>query len=226
MLTLLSLILDLIFPPKCRICGGFGKDPICQSCISKIKGACTERTLSDEQSEESKGSRGVEKHHNGVISVAVYEGVMKKAILKLKFGRKKDLSGILGEMLLKKVIEGKIVFDLIIPVPLHKNRMTKRGFNQSFLISLQTAGYFNVPLSDDLLERTRDTIPQFSLGRTERINNVRGAFRAIEHENIRGKKILLVDDIYTTGSTLNECRNCLMAAGAETVYIAVLSSTE
>jgi ComF family protein len=104
--------------------------------------------------------------------------------------------------------------DLIVPVPLHRKRLRQRGFNQALLLSFQVSRAFNIPLSIDNLVRIRATRPQVELSGEERIHNVRGAFALKRPDRFEGRVVMLVDDVFTTGATMNECAAVLKEGGA------------
>ena len=112
-------------------------------------------------------------------------------------------------------------FDYIVPVPLHKKRLKERGYNQSELIAKEVAEYLKIPMRTDLLIRTKATKKQSSLVRTERVTNVQSAFKCTE--KCDGKKILLFDDIYTTGNTAQSCARELANNGAEQICALTLA---
>lgn len=113
--------------------------------------------------------------------------------------------------------------DYFVPVPLHPKRHHERGFNQADLLSLELSRHFGIPTMTGILNRTRHTIPQFDLHPKERMVNVRGAFSVRGGQHIQGKRLMLIDDIYTTGATVSECTRVLKDAGAEQVHILTLS---
>jgi ComF family protein len=104
--------------------------------------------------------------------------------------------------------------DLIVPIPLHKTRLRQRGFNQALLLASGIGKRFHIPLSYDNLVRLRATRPQVELSGEERIKNVAGAFSLVRPRDVRSKTIILVDDVFTTGATMNECAAVLKDAGA------------
>jgi ComF family protein len=110
---------------------------------------------------------------------------------------------------------------MIVPVPLHAGRLKERCFNQSLLIARELSRIISSPLLYDRLKRNRDTGQQVGLKAIERKKNVSGAFTLIEPELFRGKKVLLVDDVITTGATLNECSKVLKRAGADVIALTV-----
>lgn len=152
------------------------------------------------------------------ICALPYGGMMRKAFKRFKFNGEwayKDIfSQILYECLKSFWQDGD--FDMIIPVPLSAERMKERGYNQSECLAKYAAEKVNVPCPTDILLRTRHTERQSELDAKTRISNVRGAFWA-DAEKVKGKKILLVDDIYTMGATMHECADTLRAAGAAEV---------
>jgi ComF family protein len=117
--------------------------------------------------------------------------------------------------------------DLVIPVPLHNQKFRKRGFNQSYLLirswksisSPVGAEASDIPVNTDVLIRDKATVPQTDLGRQQRLKNIKGAFSVRIPEKVIAKKVLLVDDVYTTGATVNECARVLLKAGAELVDV-------
>jgi len=110
-------------------------------------------------------------------------------------------------------------FDLLIPVPLHPKRLRERGFNQSLLLVKELSHRTGIPYEKRLLQKKRQTLPQVELSGREREKEVRNSFRIIKREALLGKTILLVDDVYTTGATVNECAKVLLAAGAERIDV-------
>jgi len=114
-------------------------------------------------------------------------------------------------------------YSLIIPVPLHPIRLRKRGFNQSVILARHIAHRFSLPLDFSALRRRVDTVPQVNLGKTERGKNIKGAFEVVCSEKIRDQKVLLVDDVYTTGSTVRECTRTLLRGRAKEVAVLTLA---
>jgi ComF family protein len=115
--------------------------------------------------------------------------------------------------------------DVIMPVPLHRSRLRERGFNQALLLASAVGRAHGIPLSYDNLTRFRATRPQVELSGEERVQNVRGAFRLTRPADVEGKRVLLVDDVFTTGATMNECAAVLKRAGARSVVALTLART-
>jgi ComF family protein len=115
--------------------------------------------------------------------------------------------------------------NLIVPVPLHPRRLRWRGFNQSLLLARQVSRKYDVPVDPFLLDRRRETLTQTELTEEERRRNVRGAFETDPKKSLKGRRVLLVDDVYTSGATVNECSRVLMRAGAREVTVLTLART-
>jgi ComF family protein len=113
--------------------------------------------------------------------------------------------------------------DLVLPVPLHKKRLREREFNQSALLGKHVARHLGAPLSVHSLDRNRHTMPQVGLNSRERRKNIRNAFTVTDIDGIRGKRVMLVDDVYTTGATARECSRVLKKAGVEEVFVITLT---
>jgi len=145
----------------------------------------------------------------------LYHGPVVQGILALKFRYQIELAEFFARILVYYLnMELKTgVFDAIIPVPLHFRRYVHRGYNQAGQIGKELSRYTGVPLWENLVRRTRHTSPQTRLEHSRRFQNVEGAFELVYPEPIKGKHILLLDDVYTTGSTLNACAKALREGG-------------
>lgn len=224
----MSLIFGLLFPRRCVGCGGFGAY-FCPSCQQKIKifkktscPVCAKSAVSGKT--HLKCLRGYDL--NGLINVFYYEKTVKKALLKLKYKYVTDLA----EELIDLTAEALRSFGLselfalgpklkLVPVPLHPRRQRLRGFNQSALLGSLLAAKFQWQFSDSLLARRKHTKPQVKLKGEERQQNVKGAFVFSPEVSFdKQQRILLFDDVWTTGSTMKECGRVLKAAGAKEVW--------
>jgi len=194
-------LLNLVFPPKCEVCKKDTPEPLCTDCFSQIQ---------------------FMKPSLGIYSAGSYEGVLRSAIHRFKFAGRKSLATPLGILLVKYLSHTSTLcieeIDSVIPVPLHRKREQKRGFNQANLLAEVISKYFGLP-TEHALERTRDTKPHFNLPRKERFSNIKGAFMVSSRPAVQDKRLLLVDDIYTTGATIFECSKTLKLAGAKRVEI-------
>lgn len=159
-------------------------------------------------------------------AVGYYQGVLVEAIHLFKYQAKTRLSRYLAALMVEAarkmpgVQEG---LDVVLPVPLHRGRLRQREFNQSLLLAHKLSRGLHVPLLIDVLERSRWTRPQVELDGEERRKNVRKAFVVKRPERIEGLRVLLVDDVYTTGATVNECAKVLKKAGAKAVHVLTLA---
>ncbi|HVH43297.1 MAG TPA: phosphoribosyltransferase family protein [Labilithrix sp.] len=157
------------------------------------------------------------------IAAFEYGGAVATAITRLKYEDRADLGPRLGASMSSAASALEGVVDLVVPVPLHPRRLAERGYNQTLLLAKPVAGHLDVRLSPRALSRVRDTPRQASLDREARLVNVASAFRVREPRVIEGARILLVDDVLTTGATLEACRKALHEVGARDVLGLVLA---
>lgn len=152
----------------------------------------------------------------------VHEGVVRDRIHQLKFGAQIEWAPPLVELLEIAHSGWELPHpDLIVPVPLHPKRLKERGFNQSGLLAGELAHRLKAPVSFDALKRKSQTQPQTRLNREERLKNVKGAFEVTDAGKVRGRRVLLVDDVFTTGTTLSECARTLKRKGGATEVVAL-----
>ena len=159
-----------------------------------------------------------------IYDAAERSGHPLKAVLQqYKYNRDVWLAGPLGALLLERAPLGIDGYDVMMPVPLHLQRLRWRGFNQAQLLARPLARAAGVPLDPYSLQRVRPTRPQVELDEKERRRNVAGAFRVSRPKAVAGHRILLVDDVYTTGATVDECSRVLLRAGARSVDVLALA---
>jgi competence protein ComFC len=153
--------------------------------------------------------------------MGIYEGWIAETLSRFKYHGASHLAVPLGNLMAD--CQDPDLFwsamDILIPVPLHPDRLRQRGFNQSLLLARQISRRHSIPVDFLALERIRMTAPQVELSGAERKKNLHGAFRVRKKENIRQKNILLVDDVFTTGTTVRECSKVLLQAGAKQVDV-------
>lgn len=160
-------------------------------------------------------------------AVVPYEGPVRGALHFFKFAGKRELALPLGGLMVSLVREvfPYQCFGAVVPVPLHQARERERGFNQALLLAEVVARGLRLPLFPGALVRCRETPGQVTLSRAGRRSNLCGAFLAGESvSSLRGRTVLLVDDVYTTGATAGECTRTLLSAGVAAVYVVTLAS--
>ncbi len=232
--------LDVVFPPRCGSCGALtgSHGRLCADCWSKITflhrpwcAACGYPFPYD-LAEENALCIACMQHKpafDGHRALLCYDEHSKKLVHNLKYHDKPLLLPLFGEWLMQAGSEWMDAEQklLIIPVPLHFLRLLKRRYNQAGLLAQALAKRSGIPLLPDGLKRVRRRPPQAGLSREKRLKNMRGAFavNAKRRDSIKGATILLVDDVMTTGATLNACARTLKRAGAEKVYAVTIART-
>lgn len=230
-----------VFPPRCQSCRNFFCHPRSDAKERDIdelffedimaKYLCPECLPGFRQTEEPIRGKDFSpsRHFRAAYSAGEYEAEkgFATAIRNYKYKGTRQLAAPFGLLLFSawNRIWKTGDTDIIIPVPLHSSRFRERGFNQAWLMIRnwpRLAEKFHTDFSEtevrrNVLLRTRKTRPQAGLGKKEREENIRGAFCAAKGENVQGKRILLVDDVFTTGATVNECARVLLESGAESV---------
>lgn len=219
--------LDLLFPPNCGGCGKKGarwcsgcqtaakviSPPVCTCCgrSSRHTGLCTQ-------------CAACRPSFTALRSWAVFDGPVRKALHRLKYRGDIPLGEALSRSMLQPYLELDGKPDLIVPVPLSIARFRERGYNQSAFLARPLALSLGLPYSSNALGKIRETRSQVDLHVAERYNNVAGAFKA-NSALVKGRRILVVDDVTTSGATLEACAEALFNAGAAEVYCLTLART-
>lgn len=199
---LFAMGIDLLYPPRCAGCGRVGTR-WCDRCQNEL-------------AQLPLDVRRVRLASNFVIATTgIHEGTLQQAVHALKYTGARELTTPLGDRLIAALDVLNWTFDTIIPVPLHTARQRARGYNQSQQLGAYMAQVLSISCDPSALLRWRDTPPQVGLNREQRRANVRGAFRATTA--LTGS-VLLVDDVFTTGATLQDCARAAYEAGANVVY--------
>lgn len=157
-------------------------------------------------------------------SPLVYDGEVKRMIHKLKFGKKKYIAQTLGALMADKYLESGMNSEIIVFVPMTESELKKRGFNQAELLAMEVGRRLDIPVLPALV-KIKDTSQQKELKGKDRASNLEGAFACL-FEQVKGRKILLVDDVFTTGATANECANTLLKAKAREVCVLTAAVTK
>ena len=233
---MLQRMLDVIFPRTCPVCGKAlvaSEQLVCDLCKRKAT-LITEPTCrrcgksiaktSDEYCFDCK-KRG-EVHYDKGFAVWEYDKYMKESVARFKYsGRREYGDYFVSEVLYHYGSQLKqLELDAILPIPLHKEKQRFRGFNQAEILARVIGKKLGIPVIPEMLVRNKKTLPQKDLSAAERLKNLSGAFAAGEiPEGIRS--VILVDDIYTTGSTIEACARALRASGISRVYFVVICMT-
>jgi len=212
---LLSSIINSIFPPRCISCDGLLREvefsnPICPACNSHINWLRSDFFNPELESVSFVSAR----------SLAAFDGPWRDVVHNLKYNKRLDLVGPLAGLLGRNI---DYEYDLITAVPLHKKRLRHRGYNQSALLARRLARRAGINFTPNLLVRWADSPQQVGLSSAERLKNVRGAFLCGRPDDVRGRDILIVDDVMTTGATVNECAKALKNSGAARVDVLTLA---
>lgn len=215
--------LDLIYPPYCLVCNVAGEQYLCPKCIEQIDiiepPYCRKCGIPCE-SYHCPDCRERELDFEYACSAGTYDGVLRGAIHALKYEFHLALAQPLGELMVRCFPNTRLAgnVDIAVPIPIHRSRMLDRGFNQASELLLVLSRRVSLPIALDVLYSARRTRDQVGLSHDERAENVKGAFAVGNSDKIIGKRVLLVDDVMTTGSTLNEAAKMLKTHGATQVY--------
>ena len=218
-----SGLLDLVYPTYCLVCEQESEDYLCAKCIESIDtisppvcrkcGIPTEEYMCFECRER-----------NYVFtmarSAAIYDGSLRNAIHLFKYSRRIVLADPLAQLMIRCLPDTRLVgkFDIVVPIPIHPSRMRERGFNQAEELARRLCEAINIPMNTQVLYKLKKTRHQANLPEDERLINLQGSFAVRNADMIRGRRVLIVDDVMTTGSTLNEAAQVLLSAGAGEVY--------
>lgn len=219
-----NALLDVIFPPRCVCCGHDGQwwcatcqaqvqvipDPVCPQC-----GRPQHNTLLCSLCRHSPPQI------DGIRSAVIFEGPLREAIHHLKYRGRTSLAEPLGSLLIAHWQAAPLPADMLVPVPLHHARLHERGYNQSSLLAEQLARASGLPVVEAALKRIKATLPQITLDAAQRKANVQDAFEACP-DLVQGRQVLLIDDVCTTGATLEACSHALKQAGAKSVWALTL----
>jgi ComF family protein len=205
LVSLWSAALDLIFPPCCEGCGRVGYR-WCNRCADDLLNL----PLLNE-------SPGAVKPLQAIAATGIHEGKLQQAVHALKYNGLKEIADPLATRMIAQLQRLNWSFDLIVPVPLHTDRQQFRGYNQSQLLAHAIGAQLVIPCEVTAMTRMRNTRAQVGLNRAERRINMQKAFQG-NPALLTGKKVLLVDDVYTTGATLGACAQSALQAGTLAVY--------
>ncbi len=240
MILILKTLLNLILPNRCAYCGKiiesehsictecfsklhFISAPYCQICGTPFETGTELASSSHLICPDCLSKKPITRLHRSCI---VYDDFSKKTLLDFKFNDKIFLSKLFAKWL---KVAGADIFekgvDVMVPVPLSFQRILKRKYNQSALLAYDLSKLINVEVLPHTLIKIRHTKPQAALSENLRLTNIKNAYAVKNPNQIKGKRILLIDDVMTTGSTLNECAKTLLKAGAQSVDTLTIART-
>lgn len=214
-MKILTRALDLIFPPICGFCGEIQNKYICSRCEKMVDSIVT-----------NKIDNYNNKYFNKHLYIFKYENIIREKIIDYKFENKVYLYRTFSEAIIrnKQNIDFIKQYDILIPVPIHKERRKQRGYNQSELIAKMIADEVrSIKLQVNVLKKDKNIVAQSTLNKAKRQENIKDVYKIVNSEKIKNKKILILDDIYTTGSTVNECSKVLKEAGCKDIGIITIA---
>lgn len=218
----------LLFPRRCPVCHEAVEERgalvcgICRTKLSYVRGpSCRKcgKPLLAEEREYCGDCARKPRHYRQGRAPFLYDRVMRESIARYKYGNRKEYAAFYAEEILRKCA-GEMRFwnaEVLIPIPLHRSRRRKRGYNQAELLARELSKRCGIPTDAKILFRTKKTKAQKNLDGKERLSNLRGAF-SVGKKHVPYRTVILVDDIYTTGSTVDEAARVLRENGVQTVY--------
>lgn len=223
---------DYLFPPRCPVCDSviLPDEELCRGCekelLPVLEPACAScgKPVGDERQEYC-GDCAAKRHNfcQGK-AVFVYRGAIRQSMYRFKYANRREYAQFYARyaVRLHGAWLGRKQVEVIVPIPMYRKKQKKRGYNQAEVFARALGRETGLPVEGRLLVRSRDTVPQKELNDRQRRQNLKNAFQLVP-DIVKYRKILLVDDIYTTGSTMDEAAKTLLAAGAEQVYYICVS---
>ncbi|MCL2859708.1 MAG: ComF family protein [Oscillospiraceae bacterium] len=206
-------ILNLVYPNVCGICGKINKISICNKCNIKIKQYINPKL------------EKLENNKIGYMYLFKYDNILREKMILYKFHENSYLFKMFSEIVIKNELANNFLkqYDIIIPVPIHKNRKKSRGYNQSELIAKELAKNLKIQITTNTLIKQKNNISQSTLNKIERIQNVKNVYALKNDRILKNKKVLIFDDIYTTGSTVSECIKTVKQAQPKQIGVLTLA---
>lgn len=235
--SLLDRILEVIYPSRvsCIVCDGeLDHDTvgcICDECDKSLPKTYSHICEKCGESLDSLANfclnckKSIKRYFKVARAPFMYDGQIIKLIHNLKYNNCQYLGSYLSEILVDEYKKNNFDVDIVMPIPLNPKRLKQRGYNQAFLLCHKFETDLKLPVDTTSLIRKVDTPTQTALSKEERKHNLEGAFQVVDKKVIKGKKILLIDDVYTTGATLEEASKTLLKAGAKEIYCLTVAHT-
>ena len=208
-------IIQMLYPYHCIFCGKSTKNDsyTCENCLTILQYYRVHQLPNNSE----------RFYYDKAWAVFVYDGWIKAIVLKYKFHGQRFLSHFFSYQLFQKIMKTGIQFDVIVPVPISFSRWLQRGYNQSAEIAYQISRKLHLAYDKSILVKKRDNVQQSSLQYHERMKNVKNVYQVKNPKKIQKKTVLLIDDIYTTGATVNECARILKQSGAAQVIVLTIA---
>ncbi len=233
-------VMDLLFPPACEACGAVGDIGLCEDCLAQTPIVqppyCAQCGIPFDPAAARPPQlcdlcRSDAPHFDAARAYGLHTGPLRTAIVAYKFKGRMGLADYLAGLMARRIaLEARSEWpvpysqaDAIVPLPLHPTRRRWRGFDQAGLLAARLGTLMQVPVGQRWLSRGRHTPPQIGLTPSQRAENVRGAFTVAEPEQVAGKRLILVDDVLTTGATARDASRALKSARAAAVYLLTVS---
>lgn len=215
----MRLVAETLFPARCIGCG-LRESALCTGCRAELpylpRGVCARCAGALGARGVCSGCRRLSPALSSVRAPLAYHGAARAAVLTLKFRSGRYLAPLMGELLRQELATRPLRADVVVPVPLAAGRLRQRGFNQALLLASQVAPAVHACVSANALRR-EDRAAQQTLSAAERLVNLRGSVKCQRPAEVQGKRVLLVDDVVTTGATLSACADALAQAGARRI---------
>ena len=221
-MNLLERALEYIFLPSCGICGKLGEGYLCEKC-----GKILEKYVISHNDYRNIDVNNIKSINSDIdrLHIFQYKELIRKLIIQYKFNNKSYLYKTFCEFIVKnkKAFDFIKSYDIIIPVPMHNKKKSLRGYNQSELIAKELAKKAEIEIFTDVLKKVKNNKVQSSLNKEDRKNNVKDVYKLINKEKIYNKKVLIFDDVYTTGATIEACKKEILKANVKQFGILTLA---
>ena len=221
---MLEFVLNFLFPPVCGICGKINKEWLCTNCEKRLERYQKEKYIQNFNNNKLKNYEE-NRYFDELFYFFEYKNLIRKLLLQYKFSDKSYLANFWVNVILKSKKMNEIFknYDIMIPVPMEKNKEQIRGYNQTKLITDIIYKLNKINVFNNILIKTKKTQTQSTLSLEKRYQNIENAFEVKNEQLIKNKKIIIFDDIYTTGATVNEISKILKKAGAKKILVLVIA---
>lgn len=228
---IINLIIDLIYPRRCPVCDEIVTNRqagVCLKCEAKIEFVKEPYCFKcgkplDKEVEYCQDCSERQHFYDEGRAVIVYNENFKQSMYRFKYNSRQEYAKFYAKIMYDTLKNKFTVWNpqVIVPVPVHKDKLRKRGYNQAYLIAKELSKYLGIPVDDELIKRRKSTEVQKNLSAKERENNIKKAF-IVTRNSVELSTVLIVDDIYTTGSTIDAISLCLKRAGVKKLYFATV----